>query len=424
MFRDSLKLFERYGQNQLIVNTGQEFFKEYPDSPEILEVASAVADAYARIGDHTNEWKTYDYVLPIAAKRARGNLFSNETNKRSISAGGQRLISLDSAVEGNIHYQFLLNRYISSLTQEKNYVAVVQLYRDQIRQYPKEESLYAAFSEYLSRNQLLQEEEQVYREAISQFGDKGWYEKLARWYLRQQRDEDYEKISRQMIDLFSGTDIQSYLEDSPTGNPYEALYLGLNLHANRRFPYNIHFVLNLLQHYSNHKLWSEWESLSARYYFLGSMIRDAYLQYRAKNKTLPSSVSIQNTIDRRLAGDLEVWRSHFEGALPHYEQLISSYTSDPVLNLQVADLKRSLGVKQPGYYISSAQIREHLGKINPAEATYWTAAGETYAEIEEYPLARKDWENILAIDLVRKSGCGDPKGPSHYLWLRDPYTLL
>lgn len=402
MLRDSLRIFDRYGQSGLIVEVGQQFFKQYSDSKEILEVGLAVADAYARLDERKNEWATYDFLLPIAAKRTDGSLIAVPTQNES--GEGSRIAG--AANSSTITYQSILNRYITSLTQQKNYTAVVALYRDQIRQYPDEEALYEAFSEYLAQNQLLQDEEELYRQAIQRFQEKGWYEKLARWYLRQQRDQEYEEVSKQIIDLFNGTEVQAYLQGIPSANPYETLYLGLNRYAHQRFPYNVQFVQNILWYYKDNKMWADWESLASGYYFLDPTIRDAYLQYRAKNGTLPQGVDVHNAIDQRLAGDVQVWRSHFEKALPFYEKLAGSYTSDRSINLQLADLKRSLGVDNSAYYPESAEIREHLAQIEPTDASLWTTAGETFADLEQYDLAKNAWQRILAID---------PYNPERYL---------
>ena len=369
-----------------------------------MELGLAVADAYARLEERKNEWATYDFLLPIAAKRTKGSLVAVPNHHESQETEDSRIA--DTADSSAVTYQSILNRYITSLTQQKNYTAVVTLYRDQIRQYPDEEALYETFSEYLAQNQLLQDEEELYRQAIQRFQEKGWYEKLARWYLRQQRDQEYEEVSKQIIDLFNGTEVQAYLQGIPSATPYETLYLGLNRYAHQRFPYNVQFVQNILLHYESHKMWSDWETLASSYYFLDPTIRDAYLQYRAKNGTLPQDFSVQNAIDQRLAGDVEVWRSHFEQALPFYEKLAGAYSSDRSINLRLADLKRSLGVENSVYYADSAEIRERLAQIEPTDASLWTSAGETFADVEQYDLAKKDWQKILAID---------PYNPERYL---------
>src|SRR5262245_15352764 len=77
MYRDSLRIYEKYGMDELIVKAGEQFFKSFPKSNELIDVATEVADAYARMNNHDKEWATYEYILPIAAARQSGSLLGN-----------------------------------------------------------------------------------------------------------------------------------------------------------------------------------------------------------------------------------------------------------------------------------------------------------------------------------------------------------
>ena len=101
---------------------------------------------------------------------------------------------------------------------------------------------------FLEQNSLSAETEQVYQRAIAQFQDHSWQHKLARWYLRQRKQTDVARLSRDVIRIFSGTELESYFNDvvgsqAPLG---PTLYLQLNLAAHQRFPYHLSFVRNLL----------------------------------------------------------------------------------------------------------------------------------------------------------------------------------
>src|SRR5262249_42188600 len=110
------------------------------------------------------------------------------------------------------------------------------------------------------------------------------------------------------------------------------------------------------------------------------------------------SINPSNSVEDRFAGDLRVWRSHYEDALPYYKQLSTQYPSDSQLNLQLADLTRSLGAYDPQNYPVAAMLREHLARIQPSDSSLWTTAGETMADIESYSQAKTYWQNILTID--------------------------
>lgn len=427
MYRDALKIYEKYGMNDLIVQAGTQFFKSYPKAPEILDVGVAVADAYSRMNDHENEWKTYDLLLPIAATLQTGQLIQGsappppqpgyesddeETGDDESDEGDDDYDDDDSYQEeappqpvpaaSELNYQSLFNRYVSSLTQQKNHIAVVNLYKAQISRHPAEEGLYENFASFLASNNLLEDEAQVYKQAIQQFKEKNWYEKLARWYLRNQRDAEFETLSKQIIDTFAGTEVASYLRDTVPAydNPYRALYLALNQYAHYRFPYNLSFVRNILGTYSYNtpSKPQEWADLAAQYYPLDESIRNEYLQWLSGNSTLPSAVSPSNTVEKRFAGDIQVWRSHFEEAAPFYRELSARYPSDKSLNLMLADLVRSLGAFDPEGYETAAGLREHLALIEPSDSALWTTAGETMADIEDFDRAKAYWQNILKID--------------------------
>lgn len=428
MYRDALGIYEKYGMNDLIIQAGEQFFKAYPGEPEILDVGIAVADAYSRTNDHEHEWKTYDFLLPIAASMKKGALIGGaarqETSEPSVSddteAEGDEYSDDESGDDDDTadtaeapppppptqaasttSYESLLNRYISSLTQQKNYLAVVDLYKAQIGAHPGEEGLYENFASFLAANQLLEDESRLYQQAIQQFKEKSWYEKLARWYLRNQREKEFEDVSKQIIDTFSGTEVATYLQNTVPAysNPYRALYLALNEYAHDRFPYHLGFVRNLMAFYATEpEDWDSWEALATRYYALDETIRSQYLARLSRKGELPESLTPSNTVEKRFAGDVQVWRSHFEEAVPYYRELSAQYQSDRQLNIELADLLRSLGAYDPRNYEASAALREHLALIQPSDSSLWTTAGETFADIEGYDRAKTYWQNILKID--------------------------
>jgi cellulose synthase operon protein C len=401
MYKDVLKIYLKYGMDDLIIKTGENFFKAFPESDEILEIGVAVTDAYARKQDHTHEWQTYEYLLPIAAKRDPNEIVPQQSEPQTDAENEDEYQDEPPAkTESAYSYAALLKRYISSLTQEKNYNAALTLYRDQIQKYPTEEALYENFAEYLAQNNLFDEEASIYSHAIQQFKTKSWYEKLARWYLRREQSSELEKLSHEVIDTFQGTEVAQYLQNVNTTYPYRSLYIALNQYALSRFPYNMTFVNNLLRMYSeyNYYNWEEYEKLCRQYYFLDESIRSRYLYRLAEQRQLKQKQNPSSNPDKLFAADKEIWRAHFQESLPLYDDLAKQYPSDQWLNTRVADLKRSLGWQHPSYYKESAQLREYLAKVAPTDSSLWTTAGETLAEIEDYSAAKQYWENILKID--------------------------
>lgn len=426
MYRDGLKIYEKYGMDKLIVQAGEQFFKTYPQSTEVLDVGIAVTDAYSRMEDHENEWKTYEFLLPIAAAMGKGHqqnptaVKNDDTDANSsgeeeynndedsgndeetagtYDSGNQQQEAAPASTATT--YESLLSRYISSLTQQKNDAAVLNLYKAQLAAHPDEQWLYENFAAYLAANRLLEDEASLYRHAIEQFKEKNWYEKLARWYLRNQRDTEFEQVSKEIVDTFSGTEVATYFQQvlPSYSDPYRALYLALNQYAHDRFPYNLTFVNNLLDFYDSAPIdMQSWEVLAVQYYAMDEGIRSRYLAYLSAKGTMVESVKPANSVETRFAGDILLWRSHYEEALPYYQDLSKQYSSDREINVLLADLTRSLAAYDRSKYDVAAGLREHLARIQPSDSALWTTAGETMADIESYDRAKAYWQNILQIN--------------------------
>ena len=163
-------------------------------------------------------------------------------------------------------------------------MGVLRLYRDQLTQHPSEEMLYIDFAAYLAQNNLFDEESGVYKEAIKQFKTRSWYEKLARWYIRREQQGEFERISREIVDLFAGTEVAEYVNSVHYPLPYRSLHIAINQYALSRFPYNLAFVNNLLDAYTTRgsENPTAWQALCRKYYFLDESIRQRYLYRIAK----------------------------------------------------------------------------------------------------------------------------------------------
>jgi hypothetical protein len=66
---------------------------------------------------------------------------------------------------------------------------VVALFRKELERNTDEEALYGAVCEYLNQHRFFNEEMETYQQAINRFNKAAWYDKLARWYLRQKRQD-------------------------------------------------------------------------------------------------------------------------------------------------------------------------------------------------------------------------------------------
>ena len=148
-------------------------------------------------------------------------------------------------------YTQVLDKYLSRLAELNRPLDALRVYRTEIDRNPNDPGLYERLAAFLEQNGTAREVEEVYTKAIGKFADRSWYHKLARWYLRKKEYSALEKISRDVIAAFSGTELEGYFGDivSQT-HPDAALYRQLNRYAHARFPEDLVFVHNLLGAYA------------------------------------------------------------------------------------------------------------------------------------------------------------------------------
>ena len=145
-------------------------------------------------------------------------------------------------------YAQVLDRYLSRLVAMQRLPDALELLRGELDRNPQDPGLYEKLAQFLEQNRLNAHEEEVYQRAIEQFQETslgtGWYAKLARFYLRQRRNADYSALSRKVTGIFSGTDLEEYLNQAPA--PDSSLALEVDRYAHDRFPHDLTFVRNLL----------------------------------------------------------------------------------------------------------------------------------------------------------------------------------
>ena len=161
----------------------------------------------------------------------------------------------------------MLERYLARLVELKQVPAALGVLRREIDRNPDDPGLYERLATFLDQNRLGSQQEEVYRLAISRFADKSWYDKLARFYLRQKRDSEFEQLTRDAVASFKGSELEQYFTNVVGGSP--VMYLRLNLYAHQRFPHNPVFVRNLLGAYQSPQTHDEaaWEALLRQHWF-------------------------------------------------------------------------------------------------------------------------------------------------------------
>jgi predicted Zn-dependent protease len=351
-------------------------------------------------------------------------------------------------------YSSVFERYVASLgSEDKKKTEIVAFFWGQIKKHPGEEGLYERFLAWLGQSEIVNEQLNAYNAAIRRFDSNSWYSKLARWYVRQKRGKELAAYSRQLIDIFNEQEITDYLVSLPGYGATSAsdeenwdARMGFELYsyAHKRFPRNLVFVRGMLVYLETHDR-DAWEKLSTEYYFADRSIREPYLAWLSKQnqlrdryaaaanrvaqtaasagaqpgpgetaagrgiKTPVSAVAGPQlagtntsaaalTTYRIFAADAAAWLSYFGRAVDVYRDLVATFPGEPRYAERLADLARSFGQQDDGFYDESAQVLSHMAEIYPSEHQYRIRAGEAYAERGEFKLAGRQWDKLTELE--------------------------
>ena len=350
-------------------------------------------------------------------------------------------------------YSNVLERYVSSLAADDKKTETVALFWGQIKLHPNEEGLYERFLQWLGQAELINEQLKAYSSAIKQFPSNTWYHRLARWYVRQKRGKELARYSRQLIDVFDEDEITQYLLRFAGYGPTAAgdqldwdqrLAFDLYSYAHKHFPQNLFFVHGMLSYLETNDL-AGWEKLSIQYYFADPSIRQPYLAWLSRNSHLrdkyaravgqagtqgtstgagvatparaaAASTGVAGSLEaapvlkplnspagvlttyRIFAADAAAWLSHYDKAVDVYRDLVANYPGEHQYAMRLADLARSFGQQDQGFYDESAQVLSRMAEIYPSDHDYRIKAGEAYAERGEFQLAGEQWNHLVSLE--------------------------
>ncbi len=484
-----VRVYTQYGEPAEVIAAGKEFLAGFPTSPERVDVANLMADAYARQGDTAGEFALYDAMLtelgarlkaetngmPLsAAASASAQIQSqatipsaNEPDPSSVeadaTAGAPAAAATATAkpsapqlnlgtyapqappIPGAGAYSALLDRYVGRLVAVNQPVQALAVLRRQLDLNPGDPLLYERLATFLQQNNLSGQQEQLFRAAIARFQQPTWYDKLARLYLRERNREAYAALTRQVTDIFSGTDLDQWFASvgtlpqlNPSGDRSAGpqLALQLNLYAEHRFPHDLVFTRNLLSAYQSiptrnpaaydaliRRHW--WEDEQLRAEFFDYLSRTGKLQPELANlqtlipdSTRPSTLSApsidassrsvgsasSNPAAARELAEAHIWNSHFESAAPLLAQVAELYPADPDLGDRAVSVLRSLSYLDPtsASLDRAVAIEKNLAAADPASSGRLATLGDLYAEAtatggEDIRAAAPFWRRIPAI---------------------------
>ncbi|MBV8629686.1 MAG: hypothetical protein JOZ83_02095, partial [Silvibacterium sp.] len=407
-----------YGDDDSVIVAAREFLTQFPHDPERIEVALALADAYARTNRTQDEFALYDRLLRELAAKADGVPLGDLSVKYSKPASGQSLPATPAnpqppgdappypaPAQFNVRspqYQQILDQYLARLVATDRLPQALEVLRGELDHDPDDPGIYQKLGDFLSQNQLGSHEEEVYRRAIQQFDDKSWYAKLARFYLRWQRSSDYAALTAQVTKIFSGTELQAYFDSAPA--PGERLSLQVNLYAHKRFPHDLVFTRNLLALYGTKPTYDEaaWVKLISEHWFEDSDLRNRFFEYlsvtnklepalaalREKNREVAkgdwSGLSKQNPAATRFLMESELWQSHFEQCAPMADALAAEYPADPVIGGNASSLYRSLAYFNAADTARAVAVEKKLLEYDPGNLDTLARIGDIYADRDRF----------------------------------------
>ena len=366
-----------------------------------------VADALARQNRVKEEFALYDQFLRELAAHAHGQ-----------PVGGA-----PKAEPRSPEYVQVLDRYLSRLAALKRPMDALRVYRTEIDRNPNDPGLYERLAAFLDQNDMTADVVQTYRAAMARFSDRSWYDKLARWYLRHEQNDELEKITEEAVGIFSGTELERYFSEV-VGATAPHVYLQLNLYAHRRFPEDLVFVNNLIGAYSRPETANNAaaERLYREYWFYDDALRTSFFRYLAANgrlnpeldavrKANPDVVAGRadprqpsNFAAAQFAAEAEIWLSHFETAAPIAGLLADASPGEKESARRASSLYRSLAAYFPQDTDIAVHFAEAEYRAEPRDREMLARIGDTYADREQFARARPYWNRMPQIEAARPDG--------------------
>jgi len=316
-------------------------------------------------------------------------------------------------------YARVLDRYIARLISLKKITQALALYRRELDRNPDDPGLYERMAEFLDQNKVTVELEETYKRAMLRFSDRTWHHKLARWYLREKRHSDYERLTREVTQVFSGTELEQYFEDA--GPDEQFLSLRLNEFANQRFPHDLVFVRNLIALYRPypHNPTADavkWEALLRQQWYNDDALRSQLFEFlsstgklnlelqvaRGVNEAAPAGkldeLASNSPAAARFLAEGESWRSHFEDAAPAFKQLAASFPGDIDLDRRASSILRSLAPFAPKDRDDAVAIESNLERLEPSNRDTLARIGDIYADADLYDKASPYWKQMVSTE--------------------------
>jgi len=421
-----IRAYITYGQDDAVRKAGQQFLADFPHAAERLEVALEVADIDARQNDTKAEFALYEGLLAELSSNLQGMPLTaagtattpvsqaptpSEDQTSNVNDSGTHTAAASAAQASAVlkqsltipvaapattataeAYRQILDRYLSRLTTVKELPAALAVLRRELDRNLNDPLLYARLADFLQQNNLAAEQEAVYQQAIARFNDTGFYDKLARFYLREKRQQDFDALTHKVVDIFQGTELEQYFGNVSSSWPQE--YLQLNLYAHKRFPHDLTFTSNLLSAYLAKDTYdaAAWEQLMREHWQESPELQAQFFSYLSRTNGLDKEMASlealvpataaqqQDPAATRELAQLQLWRSHFEESAPLLGSLAELYPADTAVGEDAASVFRSLAYYDPAQIERAVSIEKHLSEADPANLDRLATIGDMYAD--------------------------------------------
>lgn len=438
MYLDIVRIYANEKEPEIALKTLDEFAANYDNSKDYTDAALKLADAFEIVKRPEKTREIYQKVLDYLGKNRHGALKieaaetdATENETTGDETGGQANLSSNGMGSGGSTsndeysdhasakivfddylgtakskntYADVLTKLVASLSGEKKTAEILQLYSNEIAKYPEQQWLYEERLRWLEQTNLVDEQFATYKEAINRFKTNDWNDKLARFFVRQNRDAEFAEFSNEMIGKLNDEETGQYLSEFIDGKVSSTdfnrqLYFKLYQAAHQRFPHNITFVSGLLRYYAAWKNEAEWRKLAAEYYFESADIRGQFSDKLAANGNLrdylAQSANGENVVYELFRADASERLSNFENAVAAYRNLNKLYPNNADFPVKLINLTRSFGQNNREMLTEAANISRQNADFQPSSSAARTTSGEIFAELGDYSQAHREWEKLI-----------------------------
>ncbi|MBC7798091.1 MAG: hypothetical protein H7Z37_14550, partial [Pyrinomonadaceae bacterium] len=433
MYLDIVRLYTATKDTETAERTLNEFASKYDNSTDFPAVALKLADAFAATKQTEKQRETYQKILDYLGKQ--GKTASPETRisrdeKSNRNAGinipaekkdGEKSSNFNSYYSTSkrgfrdyigrknleITYSEVLETLVESFAKQKDTSKILELYSREIRKYPGEEWLYEQRLGWLEQTNLIDEKLKAYQTALARFQSRTWQDKLARFFLREKRNDDFSKFSVDLIGKLDDVETANYLSQftNSSANEFDKqIRFKLYDAAHKRFPHNTIFITGLLQFYKAENRQTEWRELCATHYFESPEIRKLFLEDLASNGEIRDYLQKAKgdaSIYELFRADASAHLSNYENAVAAYRKLNRIYPNSPEFAERLINFTRSFGQENRAFLTEASTISKAQADFEPSSAVYRTRSGEIFAELGDYKASNEEWQKLIAL------GAGD-----------------